>query len=328
LSDTTDIKFKVLNINSAPVLTSIPSQRFNEDESLELGRTILEGFVNDEDNEKSEMTFRLINNPNIHFAATATNGMRLFTEPNWCGVEVVTMVVNDGAGGADSTNFMITVSPMPDAPSTFKLLSPKDMQLFQFMYPQRFLWEQVEDPDPGDRLSYWLLMSNSAAFTDTLASVILPYHDSNYYDYYTPVSIPKGTYFWKMYVMDMWGNTVECEGPAIFITLLNFDHPTAVDELPETKPMAFELYQNHPNPFNPETLIRYDLPVNSQVQLTVFNTLGREVRHLVNQEQSAGAHEMRWNALDDYGNAVTSGVYIYQIRMGEMVQYKKMLLLQ
>ena len=85
---------------------------------------------------------------------------------------------------------------------------------------------------------------------------------------------------------------------------------------------------NHPNPFNPITSLRYDLPEQAQVTLTIYNMLGREVSQLVNTTQEAGYKSVQWNATDMHGKPVSAGVYLYQIRAGEFVQTRKMVLLK
>ena len=93
-------------------------------------------------------------------------------------------------------------------------------------------------------------------------------------------------------------------------------------------PQSIYLDQNYPNPFNPVTTIRFGLTRRTRVELRVFNILGQEVRKLANAEMEAGNHEMRWDARNDFGRSVASGVYFYQLRSGEFIQTKKMLLLR
>ena len=93
-------------------------------------------------------------------------------------------------------------------------------------------------------------------------------------------------------------------------------------------PITFALHQNYPNPFNPITSLRYDLPEQAQVTLTIYDLMGREVTQLVNTTQEAGYRSVQWNATDMHGKPVSAGVYLYQIRAGEFVQTKKMVLLK
>ena len=96
----------------------------------------------------------------------------------------------------------------------------------------------------------------------------------------------------------------------------------------EIIPTNFYLEEPYPNPFNPVTSLRYDLPEQAQVTLTVYDLMGREVTRLVNTTQKAGYRSVQWNATDSFGKAVSAGVYLYQIQAGEFVQTKKMVLLK
>ena len=90
----------------------------------------------------------------------------------------------------------------------------------------------------------------------------------------------------------------------------------------------YKLINNYPNPFNPVTTLRYDLPENVHVNITIYDMLGRQIKNLINQTQDAGYRSVRWNATDDYGKPVSAGIYLYQIQAGEFVQTKKMVLLK
>ncbi len=103
---------------------------------------------------------------------------------------------------------------------------------------------------------------------------------------------------------------------------------TGVEE--EILPSNFVLYQNYPNPFNPTTTIRYSISTTNakfasttNVQLKVYDILGREIATLVNQDQSFGEHEIIFNA-----SGLVSGTYIYRLQVGNYVQTKKMILLK
>ncbi|MFQ6115623.1 MAG: PQQ-dependent sugar dehydrogenase [bacterium] len=91
-------------------------------------------------------------------------------------------------------------------------------------------------------------------------------------------------------------------------------------------PDDFELAQNYPNPFNPRTLIRYKIAAASDVQLTVYNTLGQRIRTLVDERKEPGDYQVHWDGRGDSGIQVASGVYLCQMRVGEFVQTRKMIL--
>jgi hypothetical protein len=96
----------------------------------------------------------------------------------------------------------------------------------------------------------------------------------------------------------------------------------------ENIPDEFVLYSNYPNPFNPTTKIDYGLPEASNVQLIIYDILGREVTTLVNGVQDAGYKSITWHGTDAFGRNVGAGVYFYLIQAGEFRQVKKMVLLK
>jgi hypothetical protein len=100
--------------------------------------------------------------------------------------------------------------------------------------------------------------------------------------------------------------------------------PTGVEEQPASVPVGFSLSQNFPNPFNPTTTISYSLSEGGFVSLKVFDTAGREVSDLVHQMEEAGSHTVEFDAIH-----LSSGVYLYTLRMGNrIVDTKKALLLR
>ena len=91
---------------------------------------------------------------------------------------------------------------------------------------------------------------------------------------------------------------------------------------------SFGLKQNVPNPFNPETTIRFELPGPTEVRLTIYNTLGQVVRNLVIGPQAAGTHSVRWDGRDNPGNLVSSGLYFYTLETDGFSEIRKMLLVK
>jgi hypothetical protein len=90
---------------------------------------------------------------------------------------------------------------------------------------------------------------------------------------------------------------------------------------------SFNLYQNCPNPFNPSTVISYQLPVGGYVTLEVFDVLGNKIATLVDEYKTAGTYEVEFNT-SSIKHHPSSGVYFYQMRAGDYVNVKKMLLLK
>ena len=106
-----------------------------------------------------------------------------------------------------------------------------------------------------------------------------------------------------------------------FVNLEFIDQSTGLTI--ETIPTKYFISQNFPNPFNPTTKIRYEIPKESFVSLKVYDMLGREVKSLVNEEKPAGSYEINFNAYN-----LSSGIYFYTIKAGGFVQTKKLILLK
>ena len=103
----------------------------------------------------------------------------------------------------------------------------------------------------------------------------------------------------------------------------------SIDDYVEVNPYAYALHDNFPNPFNPETQIRFSIGSQEDVKLIIYDVVGRQVRTLVNGSSfSPGFHVANWDGLDDKGQKVPSGLYIYRIKAGSFIADKKMLLVK
>ncbi|MCK5452807.1 MAG: T9SS type A sorting domain-containing protein, partial [Calditrichia bacterium] len=105
--------------------------------------------------------------------------------------------------------------------------------------------------------------------------------------------------------------------------------PTDIDEIGYVStPGEFRLSQNYPNPFNPSTSIDFDVPRTADVEILIFDVLGRRIRSYLFNNLSAGFHQVVWDGKNEQNKAVPSGIYIYQARMGSQKISKQMLLLK
>lgn len=126
---------------------------------------------------------------------------------------------------------------------------------------------------------------------------------------YVDNTVETGTYFYRLKQIDFGGQ---------------FEYSDEVEvEVEVNEPLTFGLDQNYPNPFNPSTLIKYSIPENGFVKLSVYNLVGEEVSVLVNQEVDAGFYEVTFNAAN-----LPSGTYFYRLQVGNTVQVKKMVLMK
>ena len=118
-------------------------------------------------------------------------------------------------------------------------------------------------------------------------------------------------------------NFQEAKDLVQYILMNKFDEVLPLSEFQAMKPENFMLAQNFPNPFNPSTTISYQLAAIGPVKLTLFDLTGRKISELVNQNQPAGFYQLKFN-----GNGLASGIYIYRLEAGDMVQSRKMILMK
>ena len=93
-------------------------------------------------------------------------------------------------------------------------------------------------------------------------------------------------------------------------------------------PNVFSLSQNYPNPFNPSTTISFGVPRVSQVNITIYDILGKKVTTLVNEKMEPGYYFKTWDSRNKYGNEVAAGIYFYQIHAEGFTKTRKLILLK
>lgn len=123
-------------------------------------------------------------------------------------------------------------------------------------------------------------------------------------------------------------NTASCTfqpgiTPPAGLTFIFTPPPSGINNTGNQIPDRYVLYQNFPNPFNPETNVKFDIPENSLIKIMVYDALGKEITVLVNEQLQPGAYEISWDA-----SYVTSGIYFYKLVSGDFTETKKMVLLK
>ena len=111
-----------------------------------------------------------------------------------------------------------------------------------------------------------------------------------------------------------------------YTLMLSISNQTGVENEKEEQalevPVRFELMQNFPNPFNPSTTIKYALPKESNVELRIYDIMGREIKSLVNNSQTAGYKEVVWDGKNNNGEQAASGIYIYRIKAKSLDDFR------
>lgn len=188
-----------------------------------------------------------------------------------------------------------------------------------------FSWETSTDPD-GQPVSYAFVLEDEAdryIFRDTTAtSASVPYADI--VAVMDDLELPGGaTFWWSIWALSGSDSVEAINGP--FSLTLN---RTLAVEDGSHLPQIFALHQNFPNPFNPVTTLRFEMPAHTRVTLTVYDIRGREVTRLVDGYLGAGYNKVVWNSTDQSGRPVPSGIYFARIVTPEYTHTIKMSLIK
>jgi len=207
-----------------------------------------------------------------------------------------------------------------------------------------FLALHIQRGDDVDVLESWTGSSDSTVALDFTTEL-------NPGEYYGPED-DEVRLFWRVWTSDDGWDDVDCINPShgacqiddlsvyvegVLVTFDDFepDNPvnwipvidgvSAVDDVPG---IGQVMVAAHPNPFNPLTTIRFDLPVATEVQVSVYTLTGRRVAQLVNQQLPAGSHEVVWSGRDQRGRAMPSGTYLYRLEAGSFSDMHTMTLVK
>jgi hypothetical protein len=325
LADTAYFTLTVNPVNDAPAISALADTTINEDATIEI---VLTASDIDEDT----LTFSATADTSAVIVAMNTDTLSVSLVDNWNGSSSIMVVVSDGSA-TDTTSFELTVNAVNDAPSSFALNEQDSVYITMNNFDSdslTFGWDESADVDE-DELTYHFtaeLIINGQLTTEydtTLTANEMKIDYKSVFDEIYAAQAMLAVMEWDVSVSDGIAEVLAENGP-LTVGVNASDAVLSIDE--ELLPDVYALHQNYPNPFNPITTLRYDLPEQANVNIIIYNLLGRQVRTLLNQTQDAGYRSVIWNATNDYGKPVSAGVYLYQIQAGEFVQTRKMVLLK
>jgi hypothetical protein len=324
LSDTSSFTLNVININDAPVLSSIQNQTTNEDEVIvvKLTATDLDGDA---------LTYSGIADTSAVTVTASNDTLKLTPKADWNGTSVITAIVSDGTI-SDSTSFTLNVNPVQDAPYAFdwvgSALDTINITQSNLADTYTLQWDASTDVD-GDSITYLLYAGTGASpkeevYDTTITSLPIPYQEFLQKTFEQIPMLSRATVKFSVSATDGI-DTVKVTGDDRVVFVNRYDYLSTESE---GIPTEFALHENYPNPFNPTTTLRFDLPEVSDITLTIYNMLGQKVRTFNMQSTPAGYHSITWDATNDLNQQVGAGVYLYQLQTKNFVKTKKMVLLK
>ena len=266
----------------------------------------------------------------------SSSSLTLLPDPNWNGKSTITVIADDQFS-YDTTSFNLTVNPVQDPPTAFEWISQESDSIYvtqdslnlEELYTLE--WSVSEDVD-SEAIYYivnWqigTLLSGSFG-QSTVTSLSLTNEENAEGPFALHpylVTLPRLTVYFTAYATDGI-DTVKVSGNDRVLFVNRYEYLSTESDV---IPTEYALYENFPNPFNPSTTLRFDLPYSGDVSLTIYNMLGQKVKSFDMRGIQAGKHTLKWNATNDLGEKVGTGVYLYQLQTRDFMKTRKMIFMK
>jgi len=309
--------------NATPVIASIPDTTMKEDESITV-------TVSATDEEGDAITFSATSDTTLT-VSLSSDTLTITPKSNWHGVASVIAYASDGYS-KDSTSFDITVTPVNDLPTAFEWVSGAldtiNITKTNIAESYTLEWTASTDEADGDTIDYLVYAQIGVHPPEDIHDTTSTSYSISYEDFaegaFEGLPGNAATVRFSVYAHDG-TDSVKVTGDDRVVYVNRYDYLSTIGE---GIPTEFALHENYPNPFNPSTTLRFDLPELSDVNVIIYNMLGQKVKTFNMQSTPAGYHSLTWNATNDYGDPVSAGVYLYQLQAKDFVKTQKMILLK
>ena len=319
--DSTTFKLTVTPVND---IAAVDDVTIDEDKSTEVAlATTFTGTT----------TFTAVSDSNAVTVSFPANPdmLKILPNANWNGVANIKAYVSDGTS-KDSTSFKVTVTPVQDAPTAFDWVSSTldTINITKTNTADIYGMEWGEsidvDGETVDYLVYAQIGVNppEEVYDTTSTTVQLDFKELADGAFESFPMLARATVKFSVIATDGI-DTVKVTGDDRVLFVIRYDYLSIESE---GIPTQFALYENYPNPFNPTTTLRFDLPEVSDVTLSIYNMLGQKVKTFNMQSTPAGYHAIKWNGKNDHNQSVSGGVYIYKLQSRKEMQMRKMILLK
>jgi photosystem II stability/assembly factor-like uncharacterized protein len=321
VKDSTTFKLTVTPVND---IAAVDDVTIDEDKSTEVAlATTFTGTT----------TFTAVSDSNAVTVSFPANPdmLKILPNANWNGVANIKAYVSDGTS-KDSTSFKVTVTPVQDAPTAFDWVSSTldTINITKTNTADIYGMEWGEsidvDGETVDYLVYAQIGVNppEEVYDTTSTTVQLDFKELADGAFESFPMLARATVKFSVIATDGI-DTVKVTGDDRVLFVIRYDYLSIESE---GIPTQFALHENYPNPFNPTTTLRFDLPEVSDVTLSIYNMLGQKVKTFNMQSIPAGYHAIKWNGKNDHNQSVSGGVYIYKLQSRKEMQMRKMILLK
>jgi pectin methylesterase-like acyl-CoA thioesterase len=293
------------------VVNPLPDTSYREDSGMHLiSEDLNTVFLDPNPLDSLHFTF-ISTNPSIHHHLIS-DSFFVSSDSNFFGMGDMVVIAHDTLGLMCRDTFQITITNVNDPPRISGL--PDTVTFEADTSVTLDIWSYVEDPDIADSLLYYLF-----ELEPTSTNLVAEY-DSTTGILTCSSSSVNNSYFASIH-MSVTGDSGLVAKDSIIVEVIAV---TGIEnEWQNQIPQKFVLTQNYPNPFNPVTTIRYGLPTMAQVKIEVFNVLGQRLITLIDDQQTAGYHEVRLEA-----SSLGSGVYFYRFTAEKYCQTKKLIIMK
>jgi len=320
-STTEEVSFK-LTVTAVSDISTVQDVTIDEDKVAEVD--LISTF-------SGTTTFTAVSDTNAVTASISSSSLTLTPNANWHGVANIKAYASDGTS-KDSTSFKLTVTAVNDAPTAFEWVSSASDTINitpQSNLDDTYNLQWSASTDVESTIDYLLhvqigVYPAEEIYDTTSTSVQITYQEflENVFELFP--MLPGATVKFSVVATDGI-DTVKVTGDDRVVYVNRYAYLSiAVEGIP----LEFALHENYPNPFNPTTTLRFDLPEVSDITLIIYNMLGQKVRTFDYQNTSAGYHSVTWDATNDLGQQVGAGVYLYQLQTKNFVKTRKMVLLK
>ncbi len=305
--------------NLPPQFARFPDIVMMEDEWYTKSFAWIGQFVHDPNDPIESLRFEFQQGAHLEFHVDTVNQkVVIVPDEDWNGTETNKIQVTDPWGKSDQDTFSVQVLPVNDNPEPFALFSPsKDTVFAEWFWPMTFSWHSSRDVDAGDSVTYSFFFSPYPSLSGPGTLTVSFLED-------TLIMLgpqAAGLYYWGVNAEDTHRGKTWCS------EIFQISFFTGIPVSTEI-PKAYGLDPNYPNPFNPETHLRYQMPKPGQVRISIFDIRGRLIRILLEGHQNAGVHTAVWDGRDEGDEPVPSGLYIVVMEAGSFRAQKKMILVR